>query len=200
MVPKNNFKHPEGGSMTSNVIDLNRERRINALVDKLGATLEENPKATERTFSYLNGELSTMDKTAAARTARWKERKRESGYRKITVWVEPAAIAALDRAKESDGLTIEQTINRALTSKPDDTAYGYAKWLRDSGLTLKDVAELMNASEFPSKSGKPWTLFQVGNLFNQKQKIEARKIRNLELDAERLEAEGQLAIQLEAEE
>ncbi len=41
----------------NNVIDLNRELEINALVDKLGSLISDDQPMTERTKSVLNGNL-----------------------------------------------------------------------------------------------------------------------------------------------
>jgi len=45
----------------SNVIDLNKEREINVLIDKLGKAISNDSTLNKRTFDYLNGELATMD-------------------------------------------------------------------------------------------------------------------------------------------
>ena len=210
MASTNSFKHRKGGGMNSAVIDLNRERRINALVDDLGATLENHPEATDRTFQLLNGELQTMkDKTAAARTARWKQNKKDSGCRKITVWVEPEAIKALTRAKDETGQTIEQTINKALITEPatpdsqfkpmpGETAATFAKRLKDGGMVPGLIASHMNVAGMPTLSGKGlWDHMKVHNLFSDKQRSGARKARDRELDAKRLEAGGQLTMPTE---
>jgi hypothetical protein len=44
----------------NNVIDLQQEREINALVDKLGQLISDNPGIAERTFSVLDGELEMI--------------------------------------------------------------------------------------------------------------------------------------------
>ena len=49
----------------NNIIDLNREREINTLINKLGKLINVDPQLNERTFDYLNGdnEMPDTDKT-----------------------------------------------------------------------------------------------------------------------------------------
>ena len=204
MASTNSIKHRKGGSMNSAVIDLNRERRINALVDNLGSTLESNPEATDRTFQFLNGELQTMkDKTGHTRAARWRKAKKEAGCKLLSVWIEPEAIAALTRAKDETGQTIETTINKALTTEPappdsqfkpmpGETAVSFAKRLKDGGMVPGLIASHLNVVGLPTQSGKGlWDHMKVHNLFSEKQRFGARKARDRELEAKRIEAAGQ---------
>ena len=210
MASTNSIKHRKGSSMNSAVIDLNRERRINALVDELGATLESHPEATDRTFQLLNGELQTMkDKTGHTRAAKWRKAKKEAGCKLLSVWIEPAAIEALTEAKEQTGQTTEQTINQALTTKPaapdsqfkpipGETAATFAKRLKDDGMANPLIAHLINFAGLPTLNGKgKWDHMKVHNLFSDKQQSRARKARDRELDAKRLEAGGQLTMPTE---
>lgn len=41
----------------STVTDLTKERQISRLIDRLGEHIASHPEITERTYSYLNGEL-----------------------------------------------------------------------------------------------------------------------------------------------
>jgi hypothetical protein len=45
----------------TNIVDLDREREINTLINKLGNLISVDSTLNKRTFDYLNGELATMD-------------------------------------------------------------------------------------------------------------------------------------------
>ena len=45
----------------TNIVDLDREREINTLINKLGKLISVDSTLNKRTFDYLNGELATMD-------------------------------------------------------------------------------------------------------------------------------------------
>jgi len=45
----------------NNIVDLNKEREINVLIDKLGKAISTDSTLNKRTFDLLNGELATMD-------------------------------------------------------------------------------------------------------------------------------------------
>jgi hypothetical protein len=45
----------------TNIVDLDREREINTLINKLGSLISVDSTLNKRTFDYLNGELATMD-------------------------------------------------------------------------------------------------------------------------------------------
>ncbi len=45
----------------SNIVDLNKEREIKVLIDKLGSLISTDSNLQNRTVQYLNEELKTMD-------------------------------------------------------------------------------------------------------------------------------------------
>lgn len=47
----------------NNIVDLQNEREIKALIDKLGELISANPDTAKRTFEYLEGENMDTEKT-----------------------------------------------------------------------------------------------------------------------------------------
>lgn len=47
----------------STVVDLDNERELNALTNKLGRIISGNPECVERTFAALSGELEMKEET-----------------------------------------------------------------------------------------------------------------------------------------
>lgn len=47
----------------SNIIDLQNEREIKVLIDKLGKLISTNPDTVKRTFDYLESEVMDTEKT-----------------------------------------------------------------------------------------------------------------------------------------
>lgn len=45
----------------NNIVDLNREREIKVLIDKLGSLISTDSNLNERTFAYLNGDTDMVD-------------------------------------------------------------------------------------------------------------------------------------------
>lgn len=45
------------------IIDLDRERRINAYIDELGGLLAGDPQLADRTFQHLEGKIPAMAET-----------------------------------------------------------------------------------------------------------------------------------------
>ncbi len=45
----------------NNIVDLNKEREISALINKLGSLISADPDLNERTFEYLNGDTAMVD-------------------------------------------------------------------------------------------------------------------------------------------
>lgn len=45
----------------NNIVDLNKEREISALINKLGKLISVDPDLNERTFEYLNEEPTMVD-------------------------------------------------------------------------------------------------------------------------------------------
>ena len=45
----------------NNIVDLDREREINTLINKLGKLISVDPDLNERTFDYLNGDIDMVD-------------------------------------------------------------------------------------------------------------------------------------------
>ena len=47
----------------NNIVDLQKEREIKTLIDKLGKLISVNDETVKRTFDYLNGETMDTEKT-----------------------------------------------------------------------------------------------------------------------------------------
>ena len=47
----------------NNIVDLQKEREIKVLIDKLGELISTNPDTVKRTFDYLDGENMDTEKT-----------------------------------------------------------------------------------------------------------------------------------------
>ena len=47
----------------NNIVDLQKEREIKVLIDKLGKLISTNPNTVKRTFDYLDGENMDTEKT-----------------------------------------------------------------------------------------------------------------------------------------
>ena len=47
----------------NNIVDLQKEREIKVLIDKLGSLISTSPDTAKRTFEYLNGENMDTEKT-----------------------------------------------------------------------------------------------------------------------------------------
>ena len=62
MASSDYLKHIERSSM-NNVIDLNKEREIKTLIDKLGTLISVDDETVKRTFDFLGGETMDTDKT-----------------------------------------------------------------------------------------------------------------------------------------
>jgi len=52
----------------NNIVDLDRERELNALINKLGQLISVGSDLNERTFGYLNGEIAVMPDTEKTKT------------------------------------------------------------------------------------------------------------------------------------
>ena len=99
------------------VVELEKEQRINADLKRLGNLLGLSPETVDRTFQYLAGDLPTMEKkdpTAHLRTAKWRDKKKAEGRKRLTAWMTPEAAEALTTIQERTGQTIDDVVSDAL--------------------------------------------------------------------------------------
>lgn len=89
----------------SNIVDLQEEREINALIDRLGQTISANSDTAMRTFAALNGKLPMKNSEAimlsvrlpqslvegiddAAREIAYREKRKVTRSSLVTEWLE----------------------------------------------------------------------------------------------------------------
>lgn len=97
----------------NNVVDLQQEREINALIDRLGQTISVNPETAMRTFAALSGELSMRNEDAvmisvrvpkslvegiddASREIAYREKRKVTRSSLITEWLDASYKAYLE--------------------------------------------------------------------------------------------------------
>ena len=102
--------------MVATIVDLEKEKHINTLLDRIGEAIEGNPTMAERTFEYLEKEpeMGTKDPTAPQRTARWRDKRKAEGRQRLTAWLTPEANQALIILRERSGQTIDIVASEAL--------------------------------------------------------------------------------------
>jgi hypothetical protein len=99
----------------SNIVDLQEEREINALIDRLGQTISANSETVNRTFAALDGELTMKNEEAimvsirlpkslvegiddAAREIAYREKRKVTRSSLVTEWLENSYKAYLEES------------------------------------------------------------------------------------------------------
>ncbi len=129
----------------NNIVDLQNEREINALIDKLGSLISDDQSMTERTKSVLNGslEMKTKDDTVLLSVRIPKE---------LFDWIDSySRIAAVNKSTRITRTMVvvsflEQT--KALMEHQEKTVWGMSH--QDK---IKELLEMMNQQQ-PTGDGK----------------------------------------------
>ena len=105
----------------SNIVNLQEEREINALIDRLGQTISASPETARRTFAALNGDLEMLpNKEAgllsvrlpkalinqiddAAREVAYREKRKVTRSTLVAEWLESSLSHYEQRQSGQDG-------------------------------------------------------------------------------------------------